>query len=234
MTEERTEPGFKDYLGSYNGLNQLGEETLAKPYDASLRSTTAKVLGLDEKTFWNVTPDSIHREISIAKEQTGSKLVEQIDANLEEILNTETAGLDMGKTSNLLLYTAQNSKPVVGDPENPTSTEIFHSQLYNAAKIAEARKENPEEAKEMMKESLRYINGEMIDRLTINQSQVLDTLYGSFVETATEQYLQTFMKKGAKTPEFKMGVVKGYLAKTMQGSDAETKIKLANGLVSIN
>ena len=72
MTEERTEPGFKDYLGSYNGLNQLGEETLAKPYDASLRSTTAKVLGLDEKTFWNVTPDSIHREISIAKEQTGS------------------------------------------------------------------------------------------------------------------------------------------------------------------
>ena len=235
MTEERTEPGFKDYLGSYNGLNQLGEESLAKPYDAGLRSTTAKVLGLDEKTFWNVTPDSVHREVSIAKGQAQAQLIEQIDANLEEILNTETTGLDIGKTSNLLLYAAQNSKPVVADPENPTSTEIFHSQLYNAAKIAEARKENPEEAKEMMKESLRPLYGEMIDRLVVNQPQILDTLYSSFVETATNQYLQTFVgeTKEGEDPQFNMGVVKGYLAKTMQGSDAESKIKLANGLVSI-
>ena len=76
---------------------------------------------------------------------------------------------------------------------------------------------------------------QMADRLTINQSEVLDTLYGGYVQTATEQFVSSFMGENeeGKAPEYNMDAVKGYLTQIMKGTDAETKIKLANGLVSI-
>ncbi len=231
---EQTEPGFRDYLGRYNALDSLNKEHQEKPYDAGLVKTIGSVLGIDEAAY-GITPDKLHREVLIRKDGTKAKLTEQIDADLEGIIDTETEGFDLKATSNLLIYMASNSAPVVADPENPTQTEGFHSQLYRAAKVEEARKENPEMAKELMLQSLRPFYGEMIDRLTINQPQVLDSLYGSYVETATEQYLKTFMgeTEEGKEPKYNMDAVKGYVANTMKSTDAETKIKLANGLVSI-
>jgi hypothetical protein len=231
---ETKEPGFRDYLGNYNALDKLREGSQKEPYGADLRSTIGDVLGLGEAAF-GITPDKLDRELLIRSNGAKSKLVEAIDANLEGIVDSETEGFDIKKTSNLLMYAAANSKPVFANPKEPTQTEMFHAQLYNAQMVQETEKENPKLAREMMKEALSPFYGEMADRLTINQSEVLDTLYGGYVQTATEQFVSSFMGENeeGKAPEYNMDAVKGYLTQIMKGTDAETKIKLANGLVSI-
>ncbi|MBT3690972.1 hypothetical protein HOG16_01880 [Candidatus Woesearchaeota archaeon] len=223
---------LKDYIGQYDLLGNADKDLQRNPWDGDLRSNLGAKLRKDEKYFWNTTADSVSREIQNDRTLVQNVILGQVDDNLEDILATGTEGFDFQKTTGLLVYMAQNSLPDVRDPENKSRYEILHEQIYQATKVLEARKDNPEEAKEIMRETLRQIHGNSIDRMAVNQPHFVEGLYASFVETATEQFVSEFMYKAkGKEGTYKMAEVSNYLKRTIKGSDAETKIDLVKGLV---
>jgi len=223
---------LRDYIGQYDLLGNMDKNLQSNTWDGDLRSDIGAKLRKNEKYFWNTTADSVSREIQNDRTFVQNMVLGHVDENLENILATGTEGFDFKKTTGLLVYMAQNSQPVVKDPENKSRYEQLHEQIYKASQVLKAKKENPEEAKAIMKETLRPIHGDSIDRMSVNQPHFVEGLYTSFVETATEQFVSEFMYKAkGKEGTYKMAEVANYLKRTIKGSDAETKIDLVKGLV---
>lgn len=239
MVDSTIQTELREGLARYNGLDKISGDFLEKPYDGQMRVYAGEALGAEDScSAW--APDTVHTELLGARNAEGLRLAGNIDDNLEEILGTETAGFDTNKTFGYLAYVAQNSMPVPRDPENITDFEKMHANIYHATQILESRSEDIYGAREEMKATLRAVHaqgqtGYSIDRVTRNQPQILEGLYASYVETEIQKFVSEFASKAkGKEGTFKMGEVKNFLKRTIKGSNPETKIKLANGLVQLN
>tara|TARA_Y100000034_G_scaffold66050_1_gene79724 strand:+ start:1899 stop:2597 length:699 start_codon:yes stop_codon:yes gene_type:complete len=231
MPKEIKEPKIEDYLQSYNALDQFREEIKKKPYDAKLRDQFGKQFGNGKQTFWNVHPDGVDREIFYEQKKVEDKLVENIDKNLESIIDMGIDTSKVQKTSNFLTYMASKAMPNVKEGEKPTKTQMLHSNLYRIQKVVEKRKENPQETEEIMMSILRPVYGNLMDRLTVNQPQVLDTLFKGYVEQTNQEFLEQFKYENKeKESGFQKSKIKNYVKNIMTNTDSKTKIEVYEGL----